>query len=595
MPEHQKAGYVRVGGKAGLLLLLAVTSAAAQVTPARLIGIASGLASVTELTNAGDGSGRLFVVEQIGRIRILRNGAVNSAPFLDWTAKVSCCGERGLLGLAFSPRYPVTRQFYMYYTAPGGSLTISRMHTSADADRADSGSEEVLLSIPHSQTNHNGGRLGFGPDGYLYIGLGDGGGSGDPDRNGQNANVLLGKILRIDPESVSSGYAIPRDNPFAGQTGQRTEIWAYGLRNPWKFSFDRATGDLWIADVGQNRAEEVNFQPAASRGGQNYGWNRMEGMSCYPVTTACDRTGLTLPVLEYTRDRGVSITGGYVYRGKAAPLLTGAYVYGDFSSGRVWGLTLNATGGATNQNVFETTGLQISTFGQDEAGELYVAGYRNGRIYRFAGPPVPISVVSSASFAEGLAPGSLATIFGNGIAPVFGIVPATSFPLPRDTAGVSVRVNGIAAPVLAVASVDGVDQINFQVPLEIQPGASVTIQVSGGAETAPAQVAIRETQPEIFTVTQQTGGWVIWATGLGAVSNAPATGEPAPSSPLARTLAETRVTVGGSPATVLYSGLAPGFAGLYQINVVPAAGVPVDAPVVVQAGGASSRPWRKGQ
>lgn len=577
-----------------VLLFAFAWGAVAQVAPARVTTIASGFSLITALATASDGSERMFVVEQAGRIRILRNGAVNAVPFLDWTLKVSCCGERGLLGLAFSPRYSVTRRFYIYYTARDGSVTISRMVTGADPDRADAGSEEVLLSIPHPQSNHNGGHLVFGPDGYLYIGTGDGGGAGDPQRNGQNTNVLLGKLLRIDPESVSSSYAIPGDNPFVGRAGWRAEMWAYGLRNPWKFSFDRVTGDLWIADVGQNRAEEVNFQTAASRGGENYGWNRMEGLSCYPASAACDRTGLTLPVLEYTRDRGVSVTGGYVYRGNAAPLLKGAYVYGDFASGRVWWFA-SGSGGAGNQELAGTGGLQISTFGQDDAGELYLANYGNGRIYRFAGPAAPVSVVSSASFAEGLVPGSLATIFGNGIAPVFGIAQATSFPLARDTAGVSVRVNGVAAPVLAVASVNGVDQINFQVPFETPANAAVTIQVSGGAETALAQVLTREAQPEIFTVTQQPGAWVIWATGLGAVSNAPATGAAAPAGQLARTIAETRVAVGGVSASVLYSGLAPGFAGLYQINIVPPAGTTDDGEIVVQVSGATSRVWRRAQ
>jgi hypothetical protein len=360
------------------------------------------------------------------------------------------------------------------------------------------------------------------------------------------------------------------------------------LRNPWKLSFDRATGDLWIADVGQDRAEEVDFQPAASRGGENYGWNRMEGLSCYPATANCDRSGLTLPVLEYTRERGISVTGGYVYRGQAAPLLQGAYVFADFGSGRVWAFD-RASG--RSQDLFGSTGLQISTFGQDEAGELYLAGYNDGRIYRIAGPTAPLSVVSSASFGDGLVPGSLATIFGNGIAPLFGVVQATSFPLPRELVGVSVLVNGVAAAVLAVASLNGLDQINFQIPFETPANAEVSIRLSGAIETGAVRVSTRETQPEIFTVTQVPGAWVIWATGLGAVSNAPETGEPAPALPLAQTLAETRVTVGGVAADVLYSGLAPGAAGLYQINIVPPAGARDGSPVVLEVRGVQSQPW----
>jgi hypothetical protein len=318
----------------------------------------------------------------------------------------------------------------------------------------------------------------------------------------------------------------------------------------------------------------------------------MEGLSCYSPPANCDRTGLTLPVLEYTRELGISITGGYVYRGKAAPLLNGTYIYGDFGSGRLWGWTPRATGGGDKLDL-GATGVQISTFGEDEAGELYLASYATGVIYRFAGPAGPLSVVDAATFGDGVVPGSIASVFGSGIAPVFGVLPATAFPLPRETAGVSVRVNGVAAPLLALASVNGLDQINFQVPFETPPNTDVVVEVTGLASAASAQVRTTVAQPQIFTVTELPGAWVIWATGLGAVSDQPPTGDPAPAVPLSRTLAETLVTVGGEPATVLYSGLAPGTAGLYQVNIVPPTQASPGAEVVLQVGGAGSKPWRR--
>ncbi|HRQ10825.1 MAG TPA: PQQ-dependent sugar dehydrogenase, partial [Trueperaceae bacterium] len=312
--------------------------------------------------------------------RIVKDGALLKDPFLDISDRTRSGGERGLLGLAFPPDYATSGHFYVYYTGTRGESTLSRFTvTPGNPDRADPTSEEILLTQEQPYSNHNGGQLAFGPDGYLYLGLGDGGSGGDPQGNGQNLGVLLGKLLRLDV-SGDKGYKVPPSNPFVATAGARSEIWAYGLRNPWRFSFDRETGDLYIADVGQNAYEEVDFQPAYSKGGENYGWNIMEASHCYGAST-CDQTGLTLPILEYPHGPqwGTSISGGYLYRGEAVPALVGRYVFADFTSGRVW--SAGPEDGWELKPLFET-GFNVSTFGEDAAGELYVADYTSGLIYR---------------------------------------------------------------------------------------------------------------------------------------------------------------------------------------------------------------------
>jgi glucose/arabinose dehydrogenase len=355
-----------VGGEAG--------APAGPFPAVSLTSVASGLDEPLLVTHAGDGSGRLFVVERGGVIRIVRNGAVEPTPFLDISALVRTSGsEQGLLGLAFPPDYAKKRHFYVNYTDRSGDTVVARYRLGADADVADPASAKVLLRQAQPYANHNGGHLAFGPDGYLYIGLGDGGSGGDPQGNGQNPRTLLGKLLRIDVESGADPYAIPKDNPFGN------EIWALGLRNPWRFSFDRATGDLYIADVGQNAYEEVNFQPAG-RGGQNYGWNVMEGMHCFRGA-GCDRTGLTAPVVEYRNGAGnCSITGGYVYRGAQYPSLQGVYVYGDFCSGQLWGLRRSGSGWE-NARLLDS-GMKPSSFGEDESGNVYLVDYGKGEVHR---------------------------------------------------------------------------------------------------------------------------------------------------------------------------------------------------------------------
>ncbi len=343
--------------------------------------VAGGLVRPVSLTHAGDNSGRLFVIEQEGRIRIIdRNGNLLPEPFLDLTDRVSCCGERGLLSVAFPPTYTRSGEFFVNYTTLDKKTHISRFRVSSDPNRADRSSEQVILAFDQPFANHNGGQMAFGPnDGYLYIGTGDGGSGGDPDNHAQRLNTLLGKILRIDVR-VGATYTIPPDNPFINTPDARPEIWALGLRNPWRFSFDPANGNLFIADVGQDMYEEVNFQASTSRGGENYGWKIMEGNECFGART-CDRTGLTMPIITYDHsDDDCSITGGYVYRGTASQNMQGIYFYGDFCSGRIWGL--RNIQGRWETRVLLREPITISSFGTDQAGNLYVVSYNDGTIYR---------------------------------------------------------------------------------------------------------------------------------------------------------------------------------------------------------------------
>ncbi len=340
----------------------------------------SGFQRPVYVTHAGD-TDRLFVVEKAGRIRLIERGQIQPVPFLDITDRVGSTGsEQGLLSVAFPPDFAISGVFYVDYTDKRGDTIIARYRVLADApNQGDPASEQVLLQIDQPAENHNGGQLQFGPDGYLYIGMGDGGRAGDPWGNAQNLNVLLGKLLRIDV-AASEAYTIPPDNPFIGQPEARPEIWALGLRNPWRFSFDRVAGDLFIADVGQNKYEEVDFQPADSPGGENYGWDRMEGNHCFEPTTDCNPGGLVLPVTEYDHSQGCSITGGYIYRGTRYPQLTGVYLFGDYCSGLIWGLRREPSGEWRRELLLESQ-VQISSFGEDAAGEIYVVGYGDGTIY----------------------------------------------------------------------------------------------------------------------------------------------------------------------------------------------------------------------
>jgi glucose/arabinose dehydrogenase len=343
---------------------------------------ASGLDALTFVAHAGDGSGMFYAVEQRGTIATVDpSGSVAAPPFLDIRDRVLAGGEQGLLGLAFHPQFAVNGRLFVNYTNRDGHTIVSEFRAGGGA--ADPASERLLLQVDQPFGNHNGGMVAFGPDGYLYISTGDGGGAGDPLEAGQDLTTLLGKILRIDVDAAEP-YAIPADNPFAGTADVRPEIWAYGVRNPWRLSFDRLTGDLFIADVGQNRWEEINAQPAG-QGGRNYGWNVMEGPECF-ADASCDPQGLTMPVAWYPlRDGNCAVTGGYVYRGRQQPLLTGAYLFADHCSGRIWALDAAQAVQAGEAPISElaATDLDATSFAEDEAGELYIAT-RSGRIVRVA-------------------------------------------------------------------------------------------------------------------------------------------------------------------------------------------------------------------
>ena len=336
-----------------------------------LTTIATGLNSPVDLQTPDDNSGRLFVVEQSGTIRVIANNTLLSTPFLNIASKVTFSGEMGLLGIAFHPAFSQNQRFYLNYVHSSGGVTqsfIAEYRVSAsDPNQADPASERILLTIDQPFDNHKGGQLVFGPDGFLYIGLGDGGSGGDPLGNGQSLDTLLGKMLRIDVDHTSSGkeYAIPADNPFVGGP-HMPEIWAYGLRNPWRFSFERSTGRLFCADVGQNNYEEIDL---LQKGG-NFGWNVMEGMHCYNASN-CDMTGLVLPIAEYSHSEGVAVIGGYVYTGSAISGLTGSYLLGDYGSGTIWNLKESPPGTWTRTELL-STGRNLSSFGQDAAGEIYV-------------------------------------------------------------------------------------------------------------------------------------------------------------------------------------------------------------------------------
>ncbi len=346
---------------------------------------ASGLNAPIEIVHAGDGTQRLFVVEQGGRIRVLKNGQPVGTPFLDLGGLTARDGERGLLGAAFHPRYATDGRFFVNYTraADGATVIASYRASAANPDRADAASAVVLLTIPQPYSNHNGGALKFGPDGMLYIGMGDGGSGNDPEGRAQDPASLLGKILRIDVDH-GNPYTIPPGNPFVAGGG-RPEIFALGVRNPWRMSFDRATGDLWIGDVGQDAFEEIDRLPVSTGAGANLGWRVLEGNRCTglsgPVT--CTNTTLSGPVITYGHGEGCSVTGGYVYRGSGMPVLQGQYLYADFCSGRLWAARRDGTGAWVPQ-LLDDTPYSISGFGEDEAGELYFADYASGSIYRMS-------------------------------------------------------------------------------------------------------------------------------------------------------------------------------------------------------------------
>lgn len=401
-----------------LLLGMAILASRLAFANVVLTEIAAGISSPTDIQNARDGSGRLFLVQQAGQIKVLKNGAVLPTPFLNISSAVLSGGERGLLGLAFHPDNRNNGYFYVNYTRqPDGATVVARYtRSAANPDIAEAQSALVLLTVAQPFSNHNGGALRFGPDGYLYIGMGDGGSGNDPQNHAQNLTSLLGKMLRIDVNTTGANtpYGIPPDNPFVASQNARAEIWALGLRNPWRFSFDREAGHLFIGDVGQGAREEIDFVRAGTPAGMNFGWRMEEGTLCTNLGGGppCGDASLVRPIFEYDHGRGCSITGGYLYRGRAVAelmpasppavgeIFDGVYVYGDVCRGTIWRLNATAAGGVSN-SVLLASGLSITTFGEDEAGEIYVADARASKIYKFVSPPAaPIIVSVSAGVAS---------------------------------------------------------------------------------------------------------------------------------------------------------------------------------------------------
>ena len=386
--------------------------AAAVVPTVQLLPLAAGLTGITAITNAGDG--RVFVTLQNGQIVIWDGTQILPAPFLDVSSLIICCGEQGLLSMAFHPSYATNGFFFVNYTNSTGQTVVARYRVSPfDRNAADPFSAAVLLTIDQPYTNHNGGQLQFGPDGDLYIGMGDGGSANDPQCHAQSSDSLLGKMLRIDVNrnvDRAPYYGIPAENPYVSTTGP-AEAWAYGLRNPWRFSFDRLTGDLFIGDVGQGAREEIDYQPLTSRGGQNYGWKIMEGTlcgtggdaGCTSPVAACGDPSYTLPIIEYSHDNGnCSVTGGYMYRGTAIPDLAGTYVYGDFCSGQIWAAAQQS--GTWSPVLLPINLPQLTTFGEDAFGELYAAT-STGSLYLIAPPaalpPTIVTINPPSGFTRG--------------------------------------------------------------------------------------------------------------------------------------------------------------------------------------------------
>ncbi len=445
---------------ASILSLPVVASAQIDL---RLTEVAS-LAGVVDIKHAGDQSGRLFLVLKSGAVRILKDGELLTEPFLELSDQVSGGPEQGLLSVAFAPDYAQSGRFYVYFTDLVGSSVMARYRISSDPDIADPQSRQVLLIQPQPFGNHNGGRLEFGPDGMLYLGLGDGGSANDPLGAGQDTGTVLGSIIRLDV-SGDGDYAIPPNNPFVSGEGA-DEIWAYGLRNPWRMAFDRLTGDLYIADVGQNLVEEIDFQPAASSGGENYGWNIREGSHCF--VGDCDTPGLTDPVWEYLHGEGnCSITGGQVYRGPDYPAMVGRYLYGDFCSGRIWAYHHPSR---TNELLSDGQVSNILTFGEDERGNVYVSA--SGRVFLLSdGPPVitpsgvPIDGSTSGTYVvEGLNDQGFFVTVGQNPSGVFLFVAWFTFDEsgnPRWLVGVDFFEPGAISVSLLMQEVRGLNFLDF--------------------------------------------------------------------------------------------------------------------------------------
>ncbi len=414
------------GAPGGSDWALSVAAPLGGQAPIQFTLVTSGLDNPVQVTQPPNDSSRLFIVEQVGTIRIFENGALLPTPFLDIGTLTSDGSEQGLLSMAFDPDYASSGLFYVYYTddiATPGDVTLARYSVSANPDVADPNSAEIVLVIPHpTNGNHNGGSLAFSPNnGYLYMGVGDGGGGGDVPNNAQTLSVLLGKLLRLDVDDTGkvpcgqttpAPYGVPASNPFVGEAGC-DEIWSYGLRNPWRFTFDRETGDILMGDVGQQLWEEIDYQPAASTGGENWGWRRMEGFHCYNPSTGCNDGTLELPILEYGHALGCSVTGGFRYRGSEIPGLYGVYLYGDYCTGRIWEAVQNGGGEWTSTEIQDTSYL-ISGWGEDNAGEMYLANH-GGSVLKVTQAPNPVPTVTSVTPTAVVAgdPGFTLTVNGS--------------------------------------------------------------------------------------------------------------------------------------------------------------------------------------
>ncbi|HEY2932957.1 MAG TPA: PQQ-dependent sugar dehydrogenase [Acidobacteriota bacterium] len=461
-----------------VLLLLTGTPAVAAVPDAvvRIQQVVGGLAEPVLVTHAGDSSGRLFIVEQHGKIRIFKSGQLLETPFLDLSPLVDYGGEKGLLGLAFHPNYRVNGRLFVNYTRTAGQLrtVVAEYRVSTSNPDVADPTEKLILTFDQPFANHNGGMLAFGSDGYLYIGTGDGGSAGDPQNNGQRLDTLLGKILRVDIDGASP-YSIPTDNPMVGRSGARGEIWAYGLRNPWRFSFDRVMGRLFAGDVGQNSVEEVDI---IMRGG-NYGWRIMEGNNCFPPTASiCDRSALVIPIATYVNPtEGQSVTGGYVYRGPQETPYRGTYFFADFVKSHIWALTENSNATWTRREVLNP-GLSISSFGEDQSGELYLVhlggvNRGNGAIYRML-------FGSTGVFPQVADGGGYTTTFTIGNPNLNSSQGTLRFFQP-DGSPWQVTLSG-----LGTAS---------SFTLEIPAGGTRLVQTSGSASSAVVGSALLETSP----------------------------------------------------------------------------------------------------
>jgi uncharacterized protein (TIGR03437 family) len=472
--------------------LVRLNESASAQTQIQLVSFLSGLSSPVYVTSARDGSNRLFIVEQPGRIKVLQPGATTPTIFLNIAPKVSSGGERGLLGLAFHPQYSSNRRFFVNYTRTGdGATVISEFKVSSNDPNVAETEEKIILTVAQPFSNHNGGMVDFGPDGYLYIGLGDGGSANDPGDRAQNIENLLGKMLRIDVNTTDgSPYASPSSNPFFGPTPGRDEIYAVGLRNPWRHSFDRETGQLWAGDVGQGQIEEISI----IENGKNYGWRVFEGTRCTNLgPSSCTASNYVMPVVEYNHSGGrCSVTGGYVYRGTRGSLPVGSYVFGEYCTGEIFLFENNS------MRVLLDTNIAISSFGEDEAGEIYVVGL-GGTVHRIVAPSTATAVSAANYRGDALAPESIVAAFGQNFAATTQAAPATP-PLPTTLAGASVRVTDSAgttrsSQIFFVSPT----QLNFLVPQGTAQGAATVAFTNTNGASSTGSINIAAVAPGLFT------------------------------------------------------------------------------------------------